>query len=44
MGKKEKKEWWKQLIEDPRIGVTFQLSKLGILFFDHTKTKQHYVL
>lgn len=44
LGKKEKREWWKSIIEDPRIGVTFQLSKLGILFFDQTKTKQHYLL
>lgn len=44
LGKKERKEWWKDIIEDPRVGVTFQLSKMGILFFDHTKTKQHYIL
>jgi len=44
MGKKERKEWWKGIIQDPRVAVTFQLSKIGILFFDHTKAKQHYVL
>ena len=44
MGKKQKKEWWKQLIKDERVGVTFQMKKLGILFFDRKMTKQHYVL
>ena len=44
MGKKQKKEWWDQLIKDERIGVTFQMKKAGLLFFDHKKTKQHYVL
>jgi hypothetical protein len=44
MGKKPQKEWWKQAINDERVGVTFQLKKLGILFFDPKMTKQHYVL
>lgn len=44
LGKKEKREWWKGLIDDERIGVTFQMSKVGLLFFDPGKTKQHYVL
>ncbi|MBO7114882.1 MAG: hypothetical protein J6V95_06895 [Bacteroidaceae bacterium] len=44
MGKKEKKEWWKQAILDERVGVTFQLKKLGLLFFNRKMNKQHYVL
>jgi len=44
MGKKEKKEWWKDVINDERVGVTFQMKKVGLLFFDRKKTKQHYVL
>ena len=44
MGKKQKKEWWAELIKDERIGVTFQMKKLGLLFFNPKMTKQHYVL
>lgn len=44
LGKKEKKEWWKGVIQNERIGVTFQMSKVGLLFFDLKKTKQHYLL
>ena len=44
LGKKQKKEWWKEIIKDERVGVTFQLTKLGLLFFDKKMTKQHYVL
>lgn len=44
LGKKQKKEWWKDIIKDKRVGVTFQMKKVGLLFFDHKMTKQHYVL
>ena len=44
MGKKQKKEWWKEIINDERVGVTFQMKKIGLLFFDKKMTKQHYVL
>ena len=44
MGKKQKKEWWNGIIEDSRVGVTFQMKKAGLLFFDHRMNKQHYVL
>ena len=44
MGKKQKKEWWKEIILDERVGVTFQMKKVGLLFFDHKMAKQHYVL
>lgn len=44
MGKKAKKEWWNQIIEDERVGVTFRMKKVGLLFFDLKKNKQHYVI
>lgn len=44
LGKKEKKEWWKGVIQNEKVGVTFQMSKVGLLFFDLKKTKQHYLL
>lgn len=44
MGKKQKKEWWNRIIKDERIGVTFQMKKLGLMFFDPKMTKQNYVL
>ncbi|MBP5647460.1 MAG: hypothetical protein J6X21_08685 [Bacteroidaceae bacterium] len=44
MGKKQKKEWWNGIIEDSRVGVSFQMKKAGLLFFDHRMNKQHYVL
>src|SRR5574344_409664 len=43
MGKKDKKEWWNQIILDERVGVTFRMKKMGMLFFDLKKIKQHYV-
>jgi predicted O-methyltransferase YrrM len=44
LGKKQKKEWWKEIIKDERVGVTFQMKKVGLLFFDRKMNKQHYVL
>ncbi|MBO7588493.1 MAG: hypothetical protein J6T18_03600 [Bacteroidaceae bacterium] len=44
LGKKQKKEWWNEIIENERTGVTFQMKKVGLLFFDSRMTKQHYVL
>lgn len=38
------KTFWKQLIADNRVGITFDLYDLGILFFDRTKIKQHYTI
>ena len=35
---------WKQIIADERVGITFDLYDLGILFFDKSKLKQHYVV
>lgn len=35
---------WKQWQQDSRVGVTFDLYDLGLLFFDTSKTKQHYIV
>ena len=35
---------WKRLCKDGRVGVTFDLYDLGILFFDMSKPKQHYIV
>lgn len=41
---REKQEWWKRVVADERTGITFDLYDVGIVFFDHTKNKQHYVV
>ena len=38
------KTFWRQVVADKRVGITFDLYDLGILFFDHSKIKQHYVV
>ncbi|MDR0745355.1 MAG: hypothetical protein LBF17_02525 [Mediterranea sp.] len=38
------KAFWKQVITDERVGITFDLYDLGILFFDKSKIKQHYTV
>lgn len=38
------KELWKRLQTDERTGITFDLYDVGILFFDKTKIKQHYIV
>ncbi len=35
---------WKQMQQDERTGVSFDLYDLGLLFFDKTKVKQHYIV
>lgn len=41
---REKREWWQQVVADERTGVTFDLYDVGLVFFDHTKNKQHYIV
>lgn len=41
---KAMKEWWQRLVADERTGVTFDLYDLGLIFFDKTKIKQHYIV
>ena len=35
---------WRRLQTDSRTGITFDLFDIGILFFDLTKYKQHYIV
>lgn len=36
--------WWEELVADSRVGITFDLYDMGIVFFDKTKIKQHYIV
>lgn len=36
------RQLWQELADDPRVAVTFDLFDFGLLFFDHTKQRQHY--
>lgn len=35
---------WAKMKEDARVGITFDLYDVGILFFDLSKLKQHYIV
>ena len=41
---KEKKKWWKEVIADPRTGVTFDMYDIGLIFFDKKRIKEHRVV
>jgi len=41
---KARKQYWEQIIEDPRVGNTFHKKNIGLLFFDLNRPKQHYLL
>ena len=41
---KAMKNLWERLKTDDRVGITFDLYDVGILFFDKTKIKQHYIV
>ena len=41
---KRAKMRWKELVNDERTGVAFDLYDCGIIFFDHTKSKQVYII
>lgn len=41
---KAMKTLWKRMKADERTGITFDLYDVGIIFFDKTKIKQHYVV
>lgn len=36
--------WWKEIIADKDTGITFDLYHIGLVFFDKTKIKQHYII
>ena len=38
------KKWWKELVADERLGITFDLYDMGIIYFDKKKIKQHYIV
>lgn len=40
----EMKDFWKRAIANERVGITFDLYDIGILFFDRSKIKQHYIV
>lgn len=41
---KKAKMRWKELVNDERTRVAFDLYDCGIIFFDHTKSKQLYII
>ena len=41
---KKAKMRWKELVNDERTRVAFDLYDCGIVFFDHTKSKQVYII
>lgn len=41
---KQMKTLWRRMQQDERVGITFDLYDLGILFFDKTKIKQDYIV
>lgn len=41
---KEKALWWKTLLTDPRIRISFDLYELGILLFDTDRYKENYTI
>ena len=41
---KRAKMRWRELVNDERTGVAFDLYNCGIIFFDHTKSKQVYII
>ena len=40
----EKKNWWKQLKNDERVRITFDLYDIGIILFDPKRYKQNYIV
>ena len=41
---KEMKALWKRLQDDERVGITFDWYDVGLLYFDKSKIKQHYIV
>lgn len=41
---KSMKLLWEKITKDDRVSITFDLYDLGILFFDHSKIKQNYIV
>ncbi|MCH4100370.1 MAG: hypothetical protein LKF06_07225 [Prevotella sp.] len=43
-GNRKNRHLWKQIISDPLPCVTYDLYDCGIIFFDHTKSKQNFIV
>lgn len=41
---KEKEAWWKQLMENDKVVLTFDLFDIGLVFFDKKRCKQHHIV
>ena len=41
---KMKTQWWKNVINDVRTGVTFDLYELGIVFFNKKRIKENRIV
>lgn len=35
---------WQQMQQDEQVGITFDLYDVGLIFFDRSKQKQHYII
>lgn len=40
----ERETWWKHIIKDSRVGVTFDLKDIGIIFMDKQRVKEHRIV
>lgn len=41
---KDKETWWKQLLENEKVVLTFDLFDIGLVFFDKKRCKQHHIV
>jgi len=41
---KQREEWWKKLIQDERVRISFDLHDIGILLFEAKRFKQNYIV
>lgn len=41
---KARNEWWKQVVTNEEVGITFDLYDIGLVFFDKARYKQHYIV
>lgn len=41
---KPMRQLWERILSDDRVGITFDLYDLGIIYFDKSKIKQHYTV
>lgn len=41
---KDAKCFWKSIKDSSQIGITFDLYDVGLIFFDHSRIKQHYIV